>query len=126
MGFFNKVLGVIGFQSTEAPKPRKKEKASVSTKASYNLKKKEVVEKIDNIDGIKVYYPEEFSEAKNLFDVFKLGDPIIINFDYAKEIDSEKIKAYFMGISDALDMKFLSINGEHMYILLPEGVEIEG
>ena len=125
MGFFSKMLGAIGFQSEETPKPvKKKEKNNVSTKASYNLKKKEVVEKIDNIDGIKVYYPEEYSEVKKLYEIYKVGDPIIINFDYANE-DADKIKAYFTGVSDATGVQFISINGEHMYILLPEGVEIE-
>lgn len=125
MGVFSKILGAMGFQSDEPQKPRKKEKNNISTKASYNLKKKEVVEKIDNIDGIKVYYPETSSEVKKLYEIFKQGEPIIVNFDYASEQESEKIKMYFLGIADASNVQFLSINGEHMYILLPEGVEIE-
>ena len=126
MGFFNKMLEAIGFQSEEAPKPsKKKEKNNVSTKASYNLKKKEVVEKIDNIDGIKVHYPEKYEEVKKLYEIYKQGDPIIISFDYAGD-DEVKIKAYFTGVADATGVQFLSINGERMYILLPEGVELEG
>ena len=126
MGFIGKILGAMGFQSTEEKevKPRKKEKL-VSTKASYNLKKKETIERLDNIDGIKVYYPEEFEEVKKLYDIFKAGDPIIINFEYTNDIESGKIKAYFSGICDASNVQFVSINGEKMYILLPEGVEIE-
>ncbi len=124
MGLFGKIFEAMGFQSNEEPKPKKKEKI-VSTKASYNLKKKEVVEKIDNIDGIKVYYPEEISEVKKLYEIFKAGDPIIINFEYTNDIESGKIKAYFNGVCDASNVQFVSINGEKMYILLPEGVEIE-
>jgi len=126
MGFFGKVLEAMGFQSTDEKevKPKKKEKL-VSTKASYNLKKKETVERLDNIDGIKVYYPEEYDEVKKLYEIFKAGDPIIINFDYANDADIERIKAYFSGVCDASNVKFVSINGEKMYILLPEGVEIE-
>ena len=125
MGLFGKILGVMGFESDEEVKPVKKKEKAVSTKASYNLKKKEVVEKIDNIDGIKVYYPEHISEVKKLYEIFKAGDPIIVNFDYADSNESDKIKAYFYGVSDASGVKFVSINGEQMYILLPEGVEIE-
>ena len=47
MGFFGKIMGAMGFQSNnEQVRPKKKEK-NISTKASYNLKKKEVVEKIE-------------------------------------------------------------------------------
>lgn len=125
MGFFGKIMEAMGFQSNgEQVKPKKKEK-NISTKASYNLKKKEVVEKIDNIDGIKVYYPEEYEQCKKLYEIFKAGDPIIINLSYTDEMESERIKAYFDGICDATGVQFVSINGEKMYILLPEGVEIE-
>lgn len=124
MGFFGKVFEVLGFQSDDSAKPKKKEKM-VSTKASYNLKKKETVERLDNIDGIKVYYPEDISEVKKLYEIFKLGDPIILSFDYTNDSETDKIKAYFFGVSDASGVQFLSISGEKMYILLPEGVEIE-
>ncbi len=124
MGFFGKLLGAMGFESNEQVKPKKREK-NVSTKASYNLKKKEVVEKIDNIDGIKVYYPEKAEEVRKFYEIFKAGDPIIINFDYVDTVEREKIKAYFSGVCDATNVQFVSINGEQMYILLPEGVEIE-
>lgn len=125
MGFFGKLLGAMGFESNEQVRPAKKKEKNISTKASYNLKKKEVVEKIDNIDGIKVYYPEKAEEARKFYEIFKAGDPIIINFDYADSMEIEKIKAYFAGVCDASSVQFVSINGEQMYILLPEGVEIE-
>ena len=65
MGLFGKIMGAMGFQTSgEQVRPKKKEK-NISTKASYNLKKKEAVEKIDNIDGIKVYYPEDCSCRQN-------------------------------------------------------------
>ena len=123
MGLFGKMLSVIGFQSTEE-KPKKKEKKEPA-KGSYDLRKQETNEKIDNIDGIKVFYPEEIAEVKKIYEFFKKGDPIVINFEYADEIEGDKIKAYFYGIADASKVKFLSINGEKMYILLPEGVEVE-
>lgn len=124
MGLFGKIFEALGFQSDETAKPKKKEKM-VSTKASYNLKKKETVERIDNIDGIKVYYPEDISEVKKLYEIFKEGEPIILCFDYTKDNETDKIKAYFFGIADGSGAQFLSISGERMYILLPEGVEIE-
>lgn len=125
MGFFGKIFEALGFYSEEEEnKPKKKEREK-KMKASYDLKKQERSERIDNIDGIKVYYPEKFDECKKLYDIFKLGDPIIINFSYTDEVDVEKIKAYFSGVCDATNVKFISISGEVMYILLPEGVEIE-
>ena len=122
MGLFGKMLSVIGFQSTEE-KPRKKDKQHA--KGSYDLRKQETQEKIDNIDGIKVFYPEEIAEVKKIYEFFKKGDPVVIDFEYADEIETGKIKAYFYGVADASKVKFLSINGEKMYILLPEGVEVE-
>ena len=125
MGLFGKIMGAMGFQSSnEQVRPKKKEK-NISTKASYNLKKKEVVEKIDNIDGIKVYYPEEYEQCKKLYEFFKAGDPIIVNFSYTNDVESEIIKAYFAGICDATGSQFVNISDDKMYILLPEGVEIE-
>lgn len=126
MGLFGKLFQMIGFESSsDQTKTQRKKEAAVSTKASYKLNKREVVEKIDNIDGIKVYYPESFEDAKKFYAIFKNGEPIILNFDYTDENDTEKIKAYFLGVCDATNVQFVDISGEKMYILLPEGVEIE-
>ena len=123
MGFFGKMMSAIGFQSAEE-KPKKKDK-NTTKKASYDLKKQEKQEKIDNIDGIRVFYPEEIAEVKEIFEFFKKGEPVVINFEYADKIESDKIKAYFYGVADASNVKFLSIDREKMYILLPEGVDVE-
>lgn len=124
MGLFGKMMGILGFQSNEEPKPKKKQKEE-KTKASYDIKKQEKKEPAREIDGIKVFYPEEIAEVKDIIKIFKNGDAVIVNFDYCGEVERDKIKAYFFGVCEIANSKFLSINGEKMYILLPEGVEIE-
>lgn len=124
MSIFGKVLGVLGFQSNEEPKPKKKPKEE-KTKAAYDLKKQKSQEPAREIDGIRVFYPEEIAEVKDIIKIFKNGDAVIVNFDYCEEVERDKIKAYFYGVCEIANSKFLSINGEKMYILLPEGVEIE-
>ena len=110
MGLFGKMMGVLGFQSNEEPKPNKKPQEE-KTKAAYDLKKQNSQEPAREIDGIRVFYPEEIAEVKEIVKIFKNGDAVIINFEYCDEFERDKIKAYFYG--------------EKMYILLPEGVEIE-
>ena len=125
MGLLGKMMGAIGFQSTDEKQKKKEKPIKMKKNASYDLRKQEKVEKTNNIDGIKVFYPEDISEVKKIYGIFKNGDPVIINFEYADEVEKDKIKAYFYGVADASNVKFLSISGENMYILLPEGVEIE-
>ena len=91
MGLFGKIFGMLGFQSAEpvpAKKSKKKEK-SLSTKASYNLKKKEFIEKIDNIKN------EEFIVNFNNTDIkqikVKKGEKV------AKPNDPEKKGYLFKG-----------------------------
>ena len=89
------------------------------------MKKQKSQEPAREIDGIRVFYPEEIAEVKEIVKIFKNGDAVIINFEYCDEFERDKIKAYFYGVCEIAKSKFLSINVEKMYILLPEGVEIE-
>ena len=126
MGFFGKIFEAMGFQSNQvSTKNVNKKEKNISTKASFKLKKRQKVEKVDNIDGIKVFYPEQLEMSKEIYEEFKKGEPVVIGFEYTEAIEVDKIKAYFSGICDASESTFVSINGEKMYILLPKGVELE-
>lgn len=124
MGFMNKFFSSLGFESNEEDikQSKKKEKKA---KASYKLKKNKNVEKLDNIDGITVFYPEYIADCKQYVDVVKSGEALIINVDYAQEGDKEEIMAYCKGLMDALNGNVKAIEEKQFYILLPEGVEIE-
>ena len=48
-------------------------------KATYNFKKKEQLEKVDNIEGIKVVYPEFLSDGKKYLEYILYKKPLIIS-----------------------------------------------
>lgn len=124
MGFMSKFFSSLGFEADEEEikQVKKREKKA---KASYKLKKNKNVEKIDNIDGVTVFYPECISDCKQYIDVVKSGEAVIINIDYAKEGEKEEIIAYCKGVMDVLNGEVRIIEEKQFYILLPEGVEIE-
>ena len=122
MSFFGGVFRALGFESEETEvKPKKKVK-KVEQKASFNLKK-DKIERPDKIDGIKVVYIECMADCEKAIKIFKSDEPVLVNFDYAD--DKSRALGFIEGAMSTLSGSMTSIEENKLYILLPEGVEIE-
>lgn len=124
MGIFGKLFEVLGFESAEKKVSRKSKKQQ-KVKASYNFKKKQKVEKIDNIDGIRVIYPEIFDDAKQYRDLVKQDQPFIISIEYSQKEELDKILSYFCGAIEMMGGELKLLEKDKYYVVLPEGMEIE-
>ena len=124
MAIMGKILEFLGFEGNskkEKVKPRKKEKV----KATYNFKKKQKVEKIDNIDGVRVVYPEIMDDCKKYIDDVRKKEPLIVSIEYCQKEEIAKVIAYATALIEAYNGKFVELEVNRYYILLPEDMEIE-
>jgi len=124
MGFINKIFNVLGFESNTKDEKQKQKKGK-KVKASYNFKRKQNVERVDNIDGVKVVYPEVFADTKKCIDYIKDEEPLIICIDFIQDGEFDKIIFYLTGAIQMLGGKCVVLEKDKYYILLPEGMEIE-
>ena len=122
MSVFGSIFKALGFESQDDVKQVKKKTKKTQTKASFNLKK-DKLERPDQIDGVKVIYAEGLFSAKKALEVYKNGQPILVNVQEAEE--KERILAYLEGFIAATNGKIEIIEDKVLVILLPEGVEIE-
>ncbi len=122
MGIFGGLFRALGFESEDEAKPVRKKSKKTETKASFNLKK-DKIEKPDRIDGVKVIYVEGMFSAKKALDLYKAGEPVLVNVQEADERD--RILGYLEGFVTATGGKVETIEEKILVILLPEGVEIE-
>ena len=120
MGFMGGFFKVLGFESENKPKVNKKTKTK--TKASYDLNDNKNP-KPSQIDGISVYYPEKSSQCKEFLHFIKDEKAIIISLEYCGadfNLALEFIKGYVLGAN----AKIVTLS-ENLYLILPEGMEIE-
>lgn len=108
----------FGFEGDDVKVVKKKQ----SQKASYNLK---VTQKLhDEIDGIKVFYPETFDDCKDKVELLKKDIPFFIDFRGCSSTEKNKILDYFNGVIDVLGATQEKVD-KNLVIFLPKNMEIE-
>lgn len=108
----------FGFEGDDVKVVKKKQ----SQKASYNLK---VTQKLpDEIDGIKVFYPETFDDSKDKVELLKKDIPFFIDFRGCSSTEKNKILDYFNGVIDVLGATQEKVD-KNLVIFLPKNMEIE-
>lgn len=118
MGFMDKLFKILGFEGEDV-KVTKKKKAP---QASYNLK---ITQKLpDEIDGVKVYYPENLANCRDKVEYIKKETPFILDFRNCSHSEKNKILDYYHGVIDVLGAKE-EILDKNMYLFLPKDFEIE-
>lgn len=118
MGLMNYIYKIFGFEGDDVKVTVKKK----TPKASYNLK---VTQKLpDEIDGVKVFYPQNFEQVKDKVELLKQNEPFFIDFRGTNSIEKNKILDYYHGVIDVLDAKEEKID-KNLHIFLPKNVEIE-
>ena len=120
MGFMGGVFKILGFESEKKAKTEKKQKG----KASYSLKKSRS-KRIDEIDGIPVYYPENHVQIRDFAGFVLEEKPIIISLDACDKENGEKIIEFLNGFIFGSNAKMLDLQDNKMFLILPEGMEIE-
>ena len=118
MGFMGGLFKVLGFESETKTKPQKK----VKTKASYKLNDNKN-SRPSQIDGISVYYPEKSDQCKDFLVFIKENKAIIISLEYCGS-DSALANEYIKGFVAGSNAKMIALN-DKLFLILPEGVEIE-
>ena len=118
MGFMGGLFKVLGFENESKPKAKKK----IKTKASYNLNENKK-SKPDQIDGMPVYYPEKVGQCKEFLAFIKEDKAIIISLEYCGNDEANSLE-YIKGFVFGANAKLIDLN-EKIYLILPEGMEIE-
>lgn len=118
MGFMGGLFKVLGFESESKPKKNKKTK----TKASYDLNDNNDT-KPSQIEGVPVYYPEKSGQCKDFLSFVKEGKAIILSFEYCEK-DGNLAFEFVKGFVAGCDAKLVTLS-EKLYLILPEGMEIE-
>ena len=119
MGFMGGLFKALGFESEKKTKSNKKQ-----AKASYNFKKGDK-NRIDQIDGVPVYYPENFGQLKDFVEFVKEGKAIIISKEATTKEDGQRILDFLQGYVDGAKGRLIVLEEEKLYLVLPEGMEIE-
>ena len=120
MGFMGYIYKALGFESDEKVKPEKRK-----TKASYKFKDGVSTNRVDHIDGIPVYYPVNFAQAKEYGQFLKDKKAVIISIESCERRDADRILDYFAGVTFGMNAKFIVLDENRLYLLLPEGLEVE-
>ncbi len=122
MGFMGYVFKALGFENSEQKaKPDKKPK----TKATYKFKDGKATNRVDHIDGIPVYYPVTFLQAKDYAQFLKDKKAVIISTESCEKGEDVRIIDYFKGVTYGMNAKFIVLDEDRLYLLLPEGLEVE-
>ena len=118
MGLMNYIYRFFGFEGDDVKVVKKKKE----TKASYNLKLSQKLP--DEIDGIKVFYPEKFEDCKDKVELLKKETPFFIDFRGCSAGEKNKILDYYHGVIDVLGASEEVVD-KGLYIFLPKNMEID-
>jgi len=119
MGLLGYVYKFLGFEGDDV-KASKKKKGS--QKASYNLKVQN--ELPDEIDGVRVFYPEKFEDCKDKVELLKKDVPFFLDFRSMSAQEKNKVLDYYEGVLDVLGATEEVVEKD-LYIFLPKNMEIE-
>ena len=119
MSFMGNVFKALGFESETKTK-----KVKPKTKASYRLgdKKKN---RVEDIDGVPVYYPESFEQVTDFVEFAKQNKAIIISTDTCENDIASRIVDFLKGFCFGTNAKLIPLNENKLFLILPEGMEIE-
>lgn len=123
MGFMGYIFKALGFETDEVhTKPKKVAK---KTKATFKFKNGKMTNRAEHIDGIPVYYPENFAQAKEHAQFLRDKKAFIISVESCSKDDANKIYEYFHGVAYGMRAKMINLEEDKLYLLLPEGMEVE-
>ncbi|MBE6351048.1 MAG: cell division protein SepF [Clostridiales bacterium] len=120
MGFMGGFFRALGFEGEKKPKAEKKNKSQ----ATYSLNNKGN-KRVDQIDGVSVYYPEIYDHIFDFAGFVMEGKPIIISLEGCDKENSNRILDFLNGFIFASNARMINLDKETLYLILPEGMSIE-
>ena len=121
MSFMDYIFRALGFEAGE----KKNKAAKKKTRASYKLKNGKSQDRVEEIDGIPVYYPEDFAQAKEYLEFLKDKKAVILSTDLCDKPTIDRILDFYQGAIQGMGAKFIVLDEGRLYLLLPEGMEVE-
>lgn len=115
----NFIYKIFGFESDDVKVVTKKKNPQ---KASYNLKIKQ--ELPEEIDGVKVFYPEDFDDCKEKTELLKNNTPFFLDFRGCTVSEKNKALDYLSGVIAVLGATSEEVE-KNLYIFLPKNMKIE-
>ncbi len=119
MGLMNYIYKFFGFESDDVKVVAKKKNPQ---KATYNLKIKQDMP--EEIDGVKVFYPEDFEDCKERADLLKKNTPFFLDFRACSNNEKNKALNYISGVIAVLGASMEEVE-KNLYIFLPKNMKIE-
>ena len=120
MGFMGGLFRALGFEGEKKPKPDKKEKS----KATYTLNKKDN-KRVDQIDGVPVYYPAVYEHINDFVCFVMENKAIIISLEGCGGETGKRILDFLDGFIFASNARKVTLEENKLYLILPEGMEVE-
>lgn len=118
MKIMDYIYRIFGFEGDDVQVAKKKN----APKATYNLK---ISQKLpDEIDGIRVFYPENFEDVKDKVELLKKNEPFFIDFRACSNFEKNKTMDYFSGVIEVLGASCELVD-KNLYIFLPKNMEME-
>lgn len=121
MSWMDYIFKALGFEAGEKKSKGLKKK----TRASYKLKNGAASDRVEQIDGIPVYYPENFAQAKEYIEFLKDKKAVIISTDLCDKEEKSRVLDFYQGAVLGMGAKFIVLDEDRLYLLLPEGMEVE-
>ena len=118
MGLMGGIFKALGFESENKTKKNK-----VKTKATFSLKNKKS-SRAEDIDGVPIYYPETFEQTKEFVNFVKSKKAIIISIESCEKEIGVRIIDFLKGFCYGANARFIVLNDDKLYLILPEGMEI--
>ena len=120
MGLMNYIYKFFGFEGDDV-KPIAK-KRSNPQKATYNLKIKQDMP--EEIDGVRVFYPEDLDDCKERAELLKKNTPFFLDFRACSNAEKNKALNYLSGFIAVLGASMEEVE-KNLYIFLPKNMKIE-
>ena len=120
MGFMSGLFKALGFEGEKKPKAEKQKKG----KAAYSLKNNRE-KRVEQIDGVPVYYPENYDQIGNFACFVLEGKAIIISLEGCDKENGKRIYDFLNGFIFAANARIVTLEEDRLYLILPEGMEVE-
>lgn len=120
MGFMGGLFKALGFEGEGKSKASKQKKA----KASFSLNSAKE-KRVDQIDGVPVYYPETLSQTRDFLDFVKEERAIIISREGLSKEEGLRMVNYIEGFVYGINGRMIALTEDKLFLILPEGMEVE-
>lgn len=118
MGFMGGIFKALGFEGEGRTQVKKKSKASYSLKSSK-------AKRVEEIDGVPVYYPEKVNQVKDFLEYVKEGRAVILSRENLSKDAGTRMMDFVGGFVYGINGRMITLTEDKLFLILPEGMEVE-